>query len=171
MTISALFSLAASLCFVSATLWAGAMDLTTMKIRNELVLFLLGAYAAFAPLAGFGAVEIGLNAAAALAVLAGMFIFFGLGWIGGGDAKLAAVVVLWLGADRALPFALYMAVAGSVLTLLLLQFRAIALPAGFRRIPWVTQLHARNSGVPYGVAIAVAALLIFPGTPWLKALS
>lgn len=171
MTISAVSALTASLCFVSAMLWAAAMDLSTMTIRNELVLLLLGVYAALAPLAGFGAVEIGLNAAVAAAVLAGMFVFFALGWIGGGDAKLTAVVVLWLGADQALPFVMYMAAFGGVLTLLLLQFRAIPLPAGWRRISWIAQLHAHSSGVPYGVAIASGALLMFLETPWLKALS
>jgi prepilin peptidase CpaA len=171
MTISAVAALTASLCFAATTVWAGLMDLATMKIRNELVLFLLAIYAALAPLAGFGAVEIGLSAAAALSVLIGMFVFFGLGWIGGGDAKLAAVVVLWLGADQALTYVVYMALFGGVLTLALLQFRSIPLPASCRRIPWIAQLHAHGTGVPYGVAIASAALFIFPNTPWMAVLS
>lgn len=171
MTISAAAALAANLCFVGATVWAGMKDLTTMKIRNDLVLFLLAIYAALAPLAGFGAVEIGMSAAVALGILICMFIFFGLGWVGGGDAKLAAVIALWLGADHALPYVLYTAVFGGALTIILLQFRAFPLPASCYRVPWIAQLHAPNTGVPYGVAIASAALFVFPSTPWMTMLT
>ncbi|MGO4387004.1 prepilin peptidase [Microvirga sp. 2YAF29] len=171
MTISAIAALTASLCFAAAIVWAGLMDLATLKIRNELVLFLVGIYAALAPLAGLGAVQIGMSAAVALSVLVGMFIFFALGWIGGGDAKLSAVVALWLGAEHALPYIVYTALFGGLLTLALLQFRAISLPDSVRRVPWIAQLHSRNSGVPYGAAIASAALFTFPHTPWVKVLS
>ena len=75
-----------------------------MKIRNELVLFLLATYAVLAPLSGIGWIDIGSSVAIAAGVLIGMFVMFGLGWIGGGDAKLAAVIALWLGADHALAY-------------------------------------------------------------------
>lgn len=171
MTISAIAALTASLCFTAATVWAGLMDLATMKIRNELVLFLLGIYAALAPLAGFEAIQIGLSAAAALSVLAGMFVFFALGWIGGGDAKLSAVIALWVGAEHALPYVVYTALFGGVLTLVLLQFRSISLPASAQKVPWIAKLHSRDAGVPYGIAIASAALFVFPSTSWMTVFS
>lgn len=171
MTISVAAAFAATLCFAVFTMWAGVMDLITMKIRNDLVLFLLAVYAALAPLSGFTAVEIALSAAIALGVLIGMFIFFALGWIGGGDAKLAAAAALWLGADHALPYVLYTAIFGGALTLVLLQFRALPLPAMCCRVSWIAQLHAPTSGVPYGVAIAAAALFVFPSTPWMTMLT
>lgn len=165
--ISASAAFAASMCFAAGTVWAGVMDLMTMKIRNDLVLFLFAVYAALAPLAGFNAAEIGMSGAVALGVLACMFVFFGLGWIGGGDAKLAAVVALWLGAEHALPYVLYTAMFGGVLTLLLLQFRALPLPASCCRVSWLVELHAPRGGVPYGIAIAAAALFVFPSTRWM----
>jgi len=171
MTISAVAALVACICFAAGAVWAGVMDLATMKIRNELVLFLLAIYAALAPLAGLGAVQIGWSAAAALIVLAGMLVFFGLGWIGGGDAKLIAVMVLWLGAEQALPYVLCMAVFGGVLGLLLLPFRSLPLPAFCTRIPWIVQLHSRDAGIPYGIAISAAALFVFPRTPWITVLT
>lgn len=169
MTISALAAFVASLGFVAAIIWAGLMDLVTMKIRNELILFLLAAYAALAPLAGFGVADIGWAAAIAAGVLAASFTCFAMGWIGGGDAKLAAVVALWLGADLVLPYVLYTAVFGGVLTLAILQFRTMALPPQCVTIGWINRLHAPTSGVPYGVAIASAALVVFLQTPWVKA--
>jgi prepilin peptidase CpaA len=170
MTISAAAAFAASMCFAMTIVWAGLMDLVTMKIRNDLILFLLAIYAALAPIAGFSAVEIGMSAAVALGVLVVMFIFFGLGWIGGGDAKLAAVIALWLGADYVLPYVLCTALFGGLLTLALLRFRSIVPPAPCLRISWIMQLHSSGSGVPYGVAIALAALFVFPRTPWMTML-
>jgi prepilin peptidase CpaA len=166
MTVSAIAALAASASFIVAVSWAGAMDLVTMKIRNSLVLILFGLYALLAPLAGWSLTEIGLSAAVAGAVLVCTFTFFAFGWIGGGDAKLAPVVALWLGADYAPVYLICSALFGGVLTLAILQFRAMLLPAFCLNIDWVTRLHDRKTGVPYGVAIAAAALFVFPSTPW-----
>ncbi|MFC4172910.1 prepilin peptidase [Microvirga sp. GCM10011540] len=167
MTISATAAYLASLGFFSATIWAGAMDLVTMKIRNEIVLFLLGTYAALAPLAGLDPIAIGWSAAAASAVLLCMFIFFGLGWIGGGDAKLASVVALWLGPEHVPTYLLYTALFGGALTLIILQFRLFALPGFCLDVFWIRRLHAKESGIPYGLAIASAAVFVFPDTSWM----
>lgn len=168
---SAAASYAASLCFIVGIVWAGSADLVTMKIRNELVLFLLASYAALAPLSGIGWTDIGWSVALAAGVLIGMFVLFGLGWIGGGDAKFAAVIALWLGADHALAYVLYTALFGGMLTIALLQFRLMVLPAQCLTVPWITRLHAPETGVPYGVAIAIAALVVFPATHWMKTLA
>ncbi len=171
MMISALAAYLATLCFLAAMAWAGWMDLSTMKIRNEIIVFLLAAYAALAPLAGISVAEIGWNAAAAMSVFSAMFLFFCLGWIGGGDAKLASVVTLWIGADHALDYLVYTALFGGALTLIIIQFRSIGLPARYKGTSWIARLHATKSGVPYGAAIAAGALSIFPHTAWVTALS
>ena len=46
---------------------------------------------------------IGMHVGAA-AVLVVSFVFFARGWIGGGDAKLAAATALWLGFDQLLNY-------------------------------------------------------------------
>jgi prepilin peptidase CpaA len=33
----------------------------------------------------------------------------------------------------------------------------------------VLRLHDAGGGVPYGIALAAAALLIYPDTPWMRA--
>src|SRR4051794_27082592 len=109
MTISAFTSSAAMIVFAVTMTYAGLMDLTTMKIRNGLVLGLLATYAVLAPLAGFSISEIGLSAGVACGVLLVTFVFFSRGWMGGGDAKLATVTALWLGADHAPAFLIYTA--------------------------------------------------------------
>jgi prepilin peptidase CpaA len=170
-SISAVSAFIAGLSFGFTVIWAGMMDLLTMRIRNELVLFLIGVYAALAPLAGWTVGEIGMSTAAAAGVLVCTFICFGFGWIGGGDAKLASVVVLWLGAEHTMSYLIWAALCGGALTLALLQFRAIALPGYCLRIPWIMRLHDNRVGIPYGVALAAAALVVFPDTSWMKFLS
>lgn len=160
------------LVFSFAMVQAALSDLTTMKIRNGLVLVLLGAFAVLAPLSGLGAREIGASAAVAAAVLAVGFLCFARGWIGGGDAKLAAVTALWFGADHTPAYLVTMALFGGLLTLALLQFRTLipALPLFLQNKPWIARLHGLNSGVPYGVAMALAALVVFPQTRWMTTL-
>jgi Flp pilus assembly protein protease CpaA len=61
--------------------------------------------------------------AAGAVVLAIGFACFAFGWIGGGDAKFAAVIALWLGLGHVLEFLVTSAVFGGVLTIAILTFR------------------------------------------------
>jgi prepilin peptidase CpaA len=170
MTISALVSPAATCIFAFTMVRAGLMDLTTYKIRNGLVLVLLLAYAALAPFAGFVGNEIGWSVVVAAGVLLFAVIFFAFGWIGGGDGKLAAVTALWFGAAHTPAYLMLTALFGGALTLALLQFRGLTLPARLRETPWIAQLHSGNFGVPMGVAMAAAGLVVFPQTRWMAAI-
>jgi prepilin peptidase CpaA len=108
---------------------------------------------------------------AGLAVLAITFSFFAFGWIGGGDAKLAAATALWLGFDHLLAYAIYASIFGGALTLVIIKFRVMPLPALLARQAWVRRLHETGAGVPYGIALAAAALVVYPQTPWMQALA
>jgi prepilin peptidase CpaA len=159
----------AILLFAGGMVYAGLKDMATMTIPNRLVLWLAGAYLILAPTAGIGLDEISASALAAAAVLACTFALFAFGWIGGGDAKFSAVAVLWLGSDLTLDYAVYTSVCGAFLTLALLQFRRFPLPAILQESGWPRRLHEPGSGVPYGVALATAGLLLLPGSPWIAA--
>ena len=54
------------------------------------------------------------------------------------------------------------AVMGGALSLALLVFRRVPLSGRLRSVRWVGRLHAREAGVPYGVAIAAGALMVLP---------
>jgi len=126
-------TLAAVLVFPSLMIYVGLMDLTSMQIRNWLICLLVASYAVLAPLAGIGLQEMGLSVVVGAAVLVVAFVFFGFGWIGGGDAKLASVTALWLGADHTLVYLLYAAVLGGGLTIGLLMFRTVMIPLSWHR--------------------------------------
>ncbi len=106
-----------------------------------------------------------MHAAAGAAVLAVTFALFAFGWIGGGDAKLAAATALWFGFGTLLEYLLVASIAGGALTLLVLSFRGFPLPAFALQWTWLSRLHDHKSGIPYGIALAGAALIVYPQTP------
>jgi len=91
---------------------------------------------------------------------------FAFGWIGGGDAKLMAAASLWLGLRGIAPFALYTALAGGALALLLVAMRSAWLrPFADAGPAWTRRLATPGESAPYGVAIAVGALAAFAANP------
>ncbi|HEX2256231.1 MAG TPA: prepilin peptidase [Afifellaceae bacterium] len=169
MAVSSAAAWAATVLFPAAMIYAGIADLLTFKIRNALVLAVVLAFLVLAPIAGFGLVEIALSLAVALAVFIVTFGFFAAGWIGGGDAKLATAAALWFGWEHALSYFVLAAVLGGALTLALIAFRQVPLPAALACRDALSRLHAASSGVPYGAALAAAALIVFPETGWYAA--
>ena len=53
--------------------------------------------------------------------------------------------------------------------MLLIQFRQWPLPAPPAGQAWLSRLHDNKSGVPYGIALALGALIVYPETEWIKA--
>ncbi|HUE46961.1 MAG TPA: prepilin peptidase [Aestuariivirgaceae bacterium] len=174
MTISQAAAWTALAFFPVMMVFAGLMDVMTMKIRNRLVVGLVLGYAVLAPLAGIALDEMGLSLALAGGVFLAGFTLFSMGWIGGGDAKLATATVLWLGAAHVVPYLVYTALFGGALTLSVLVFRQVELPeyqeGGWNVPEWAERLHSPQAGVPYGAAMASAALMVFPHTPWMAAI-
>jgi len=144
--------------------YAGSSDLLTMRIANWLVLLIAVAYLGLALWAQLSWPEIGMSAAAAAIVLAIAFTFFAFGWIGGGDAKLVAATTLWVGFGLMLQYLIYAALLGGALTLIILAIRRYPLPSWLQRHGWIDRLHNSKSGVPYGITLAIAALLVYPET-------
>ncbi len=147
--------------FPAIMAWAAASDLLTMRITNKLVLTLLAGFVVLAFLAGMPLETLYGHLAAGGIVLVVTFSFFAFGWIGGGDAKFAAVTALWLGWPLLLPYVVYAGIFGGMLTLLILMVRRWPLPAALVGVPWVDRLHNSETGVPYGIALAAAAMLLY----------
>jgi prepilin peptidase CpaA len=156
------------LLFPALMAFAASSDLFTMTISNRVTLILVAGFFALALFTGMNLNAVLWHVAAALAVLAVTFTLFAQGWIGGGDAKLAAATALWLGFDHLLPYVLYASIFGGVLTLAMIKFRLMPLPAAIAEQDWVKRLHKLDGGVPYGIALAAAALLIYPDTLWMQ---
>lgn len=139
-------------------------DLASYTIPNFLSAALLALFVMFAATSGMTPGEIGTHALAGLAGLAMGFALFSFGLIGGGDAKLFAVIVLWLGFGDLLDFVLMTSVFGGALTIVLIGLRNLPLPGLLAGQSWLLRLHDARSGIPYGVALAAGALVILPHT-------
>jgi prepilin peptidase CpaA len=154
--------------FPAVMAFAALSDLFTMTIANRVSLVLVGGFVLLAALGGMSAADVLSHAAACVLVVT--FGLFACGWIGGGDAKLAAAAVLWIGFAHLAEYLLYASLLGGALTLLLLQFRSLPLPRMLVGRQWAERLHRRGGGgVPYGIALAAAALVIYPQTEWMTA--
>jgi prepilin peptidase CpaA len=158
------------LLFPAVMAFAASSDLLTMTISNRISLILVAGFFALALASGTGMADVLSHLGAAFLVLAVTFGFFLRGWIGGGDAKLAAASALWLGFENLMNYLVYASLFGGALTLMIIQFRLMSLPAPLARQEWIQRLHDKDSGVPYGIALAIAALVVYPDTPWMKAL-
>jgi prepilin peptidase CpaA len=156
------------LLFPAMMAFAASSDLFTMTISNRVALTLVAGFFILAFWSGMSPHDMLTHVGAALAVLAVTFVFFARGWIGGGDAKLAAATALWLGFDHLMAYLLYASIFGGVLTLAMIRFRLMPLPAALAEQEWVKRLHRLDGGVPYGIALAAAALLVYPDTTWMK---
>jgi prepilin peptidase CpaA len=156
--------------FPATMAFAASTDLFTMTIANRVSLVLVGGFFALAVLTGMGPAAIGWHVGAGAAVLVVGFGLFSFGWVGGGDAKLAAATALWFGFAHMLDYLLYASIFGGALTLLLIQFRMLPLPQVLAGREWIERLHKPGGGVPYGIALAAAALVVYPHTEWMAAL-
>ena len=166
-----ILDLARLLLFPALMAFAAASDLFTMTISNRVSLMLAAGFLALAVASGMGPTDILLHAGAGAVVLAVAFFCFAMGWIGGGDAKIAAAAGLWFGFAHLMNYLLYASLFGGALTLLLVQFRQWPLPYALAGQAWLMRLHAKESGIPYGIALAIGALMIYPDTEWVKAIN
>jgi len=157
--------------FPALMAFAACSDLLTMTISNRVSLALVAGFFVLAFIIGMSPAMILSHMGAAAAVLAVTFVFFARGWIGGGDAKLAAATALWLGFDHLMPYLLYASLLGGLLTIVLLNVRSMPLPGLLSGQPWAVRLHDKDSGVPYGIALAASALIIYPNTIWMKTIA
>ena len=164
-----ILDLARLLLFPALMAFAAASDLFTMTISNRVSLVLAAGFLVLALPSGMEFHDILSHLGAGFSVLMVAFACFAMGWIGGGDAKIAAAAALWFGFGHLMNYLVYASLFGGALTLLLLQFRQWPLPYAFAGQTWLLRLHAKDSGIPYGIALAIGALMIYPETDWIKA--
>jgi prepilin peptidase CpaA len=139
-------------------LTAAATDLRGRVIANPLNLAIALLAPAYWWASGMSVwPDMALQLALGLAVFAAFAVLFALGWMGGGDVKLLGALALWLPALLTLKMLVLMSLIGGVLTL------AYVIAHRIRRAE-------QNPEIPYGVAIAAAALCVI-GEPYFNHLT
>ena len=145
--------------------YAAASDLLTMTIANWVSLALTGGFVLVAAAAGVPLGDVLANhLACGACVLAVTFGLFACGWIGGGDAKLAAATAVWLGWDQMVDYGIEASAIGGALTLAIVVWRRVEMPRALMERGWIARLHSASNGVPYGIALAATGLVLYPGT-------
>ncbi|SDR17886.1 prepilin peptidase [Pseudovibrio sp. Tun.PSC04-5.I4] len=147
---------------------AAFFDLFTMTIPNKLNLAVVMSFVALAFLIQMPVEQVAMSFALGFGVMIAGFGLFALGVMGGGDVKFFAAISLWLGLSmHTVEFVLLTSIYGGVLTLVILALRRIPyLPQFMHGQEWILKLHDRKTGVPYGIAIAIAGIQIYPKTLW-----
>jgi prepilin peptidase CpaA len=159
-----MFDSLALLVFPLLMIFAALADLFTMTIPNRVSLVLIAAYLLLALYLRLPLATVGLHVSCGLAMLALTFTMFQMGWIGGGDAKLAAATALWLGWPSLFEYGLAASLFGGALTVAILALRHYDLPEKLLSVGFIAKLAEKNGGVPYGIALALAGLMIYPHT-------
>lgn len=155
--------------FPALMAFAAISDLLTMTISNRVSLLLVAGFIGMALLTGMPLATFGLHIGAGALVLVITFAMFAFGWIGGGDAKLAAATGMWCGFAVLLDYLLVASIFGGILTLFLLYWRTSWLPEFAMKISWIARLHHHQTGIPYGIALAAAGLVVYPHTQiWMR---
>lgn len=103
------------------------------------------------------------------------FIFFALGFFGGGDAKLISAISLWLGPELSLYFVIYTMIIGGLVSVFFLFWRCTTEFNFYHKFSILKSLYygpahqqdlrATKRGIPYAIAIAVGYFIILPQHP------
>jgi len=160
MTLTALVSGLAVLCFAGLLFAAAVSDILRFTIPNRWCLALALLYPAYA----FN-MQPPSDWLASLAIASGFlvlgFALFSFRTLGAGDAKLFAAAALWAGPDLAIPFAIYTTLAGGVMVIFMwLQHRLSMAPSAKYALIQGVESNFVKQPMPYGAAIAIGGLYV-----------
>ena len=150
------------MAFAAVMAVAAFEDFRRLVIPNLLPIVLCAlcpVYFAFAP-SFYGALT---SIGCALAVFLVGAVLFARGWLGGGDVKLLTAAVLWAGPAGTPALLMLTGVLGGALALFLLMPFGSQITMAIRALlgqPPVSTERGMATPVPYGVAIAAAALIV-----------
>ncbi len=147
---------------------AAATDATSLRIPNWLcglvaLLFVPMAYMNGMPLAVFG-----WHLVTGIILFIAGYILFALKIFGGGDGKLMAAAGLWFGTASTVQFLMLTAVAGGLLVIIIAFLALIQSHFEATGASFSASLKKLAPKVPYGVALAVGAILAFPNSWWMQ---
>lgn len=150
---------AAVLIFFAGMLHASVTDLKHRRIANWVILAMMAAWVPMAMLAQLpGDAVMGSLSVMVLVFIAG-FGCFCMGWLGGGDVKLAAVAALWLGPAMVPAFIMLATIFGALIALVFIGVAYVKRRGG-------ADMQTDRMMLPYGPGLASAAVVLFGESQW-----
>jgi prepilin peptidase CpaA len=148
MAVSAALSHVVLVITAAVLFYVALTDFKQFKIRNDLILVLVGLFVVHALLSGRW-MFVHWNLALAALMFFVMLYFYAQNLMGGGDVKILTVAFLWIGFNCALVFAVLLAVSSAV----------HVLAAKFK---WVeVQQAGERKRIPLAPSVAAAMILCF----------
>ena len=146
--------------------YAVVSDVRQLIIPNGTCILIAVMFLPTALLAGMEVSSMAWHYAVGAGFLAVGIALFSRNLIGGGDAKLLAAAGVWIGPGDLWAYLGLVAVLGGVLAavILIAQKNRGRLPF-LNAIPWLRNGEARTQPTPYGIAIGLAAVYLFYGSP------
>lgn len=136
------------------TVGAALQDSWRLRISNLFPIAIIACFAGWVAVIG-PQFDLWQNLVAFLLCLAVGLFLFSREWLGGGDVKLLAALALWFDLSGAGQFLMFTMIGGGLVALALIAFRRL-LPA---TAGTGVAAFRRRGPIPYGLAIAVGALL------------
>ena len=136
-------------------------DFRTLHIPNWASVFVAAAFLPQALLGGMEPSALALHYGTGLALLIGGALLFWRGLIGGGDAKMLAAGGVWFGAGGLAAYLILVSLLGGALAIAVLVMGKLPTPKPAR----LDGNAAEGRAVPYGVAIGLAAIILFSRNP------
>jgi len=149
--------------FVIALLYAAISDVRTLEIANWIPVTIILAFLPAAILSGIPGTSIAIHYGTALIIFSGGAILFTKGLAGGGDVKFLAAVCAWWNLEQLGRYLVAVALLGGVLGLIAIL--ASRMDRIRRLVPWLEEGDTMKQPVPYGIAIAGGALIMFDTLP------
>jgi prepilin peptidase CpaA len=153
--------------FCIALVYGAISDLRTLEIPNRVPIAIALTFLPAALIAAMVPINILFHYGVALIIFAVGAVLFAKGYVGGGDVKFLAAVCVWWDVWQLGAYLVTVGILGGALALFVIFAGRMELTR--RVLPWLETGGTMNQPIPYGVAIAGGALIMFATLPVLPA--
>ncbi len=152
--------------FTLTLVWAAYTDFRHLEISNRASILIAILFLPAAVMIDIPFTMIGLHYAYALAFLIVGAVLFTFGFIGGGDVKLLAAIIIWFDPTDFVRILMYILLLGGALALIMLIAQKVPRFATLLGSPpWLAENSGMKQPIPYGIAISLATLIMLERIP------